>query len=308
MSEYVCVIGGANIDISGTSTDKLNARDSNPGIVNTSLGGVGRNIAENLSRMGVRVEFISILGNDNYSRDIQESCKELNISLEHSLILDDKRTSIYLCVNDEEGDMAVAISDMEIYEMITPEFLKERLDIINNSRACISDTNIPKESLTFLMENVKVPIFIDTVSIHKTEKIKDNLHNIHGLKPNILEAEILSGIKISSDDDVKKAADILLGKGIKQLFLTLGSNGVYITDGKYSGQLPTMVKKIVNATGAGDSFIAGVVFGFLKGYDIEKCARTGLAASSICLMSRDTVSKEISEDNILKLLKNTEVM
>ncbi len=304
MKEYVCVIGGANIDITGKTFEKLNANDSNPGVVTTSLGGVGRNIAENLSRMGIHVEFISILGGDNYSRDIQESCKTLNMSLKNSLILEDKRTSTYLSIIDEDGEMAVAVSDMGIYDMITPDFLKERIDKINNSLACICDTNIPKSSIEYIMDNVKVPVFIDTVSIHKTEKLKGNLHNIFALKPNILEAQILSGISINKEEDLIKASDLLIEKGIKQLYLTLGSNGVYYTDGIRKGTLPSITKNIVNVTGAGDSFLAGVVWAHTKGLDIESSAKAGLAASNITLQSHDTVSKDISEENLIKIIEN----
>ena len=304
MKDYVSVIGGTNIDITGKTFEKLNANDSNPGIVTTSLGGVGRNVAENLSRMGLKVEFISILGGDNYSRDIQESCKSLNMSLNNSIILEDERTSIYLSIIDDDGEMAVAISDMGIYDMVTPDFLKERLDVINESLACICDTNMPKESLEYIMDNVKVPIFIDTVSIHKTEKIKENLHNIFALKPNILEAQILSDIRIESDDDLIKATDVLIQKGIKQLYLSLGAEGVYYTDGINRGKLPSITKNIVNVTGAGDSFLAGVVWAFVKGLDIEDAAKSGLAASNITLQSHDTVSKDISEENLIKIIEN----
>lgn len=304
MEKYVSVIGGANVDITGKTIKKLNANDSNPGIITTSLGGVGRNIAENLSRMGIKVEFISILGGDNYSRDIQESCKSLNMSLNNSLVLNDERTSIYLSIIDEDGEMAVAVSDMSIYDMITPEFLKERLGIINNSMACICDTNIPKESLEYIMDNVKVPIFVDTVSINKTEKLKDNIHNIFAIKPNILEAQILSGINIQSDDDLIKATDLLIEKGIKQLYLSLGPKGVYYTNGKDKGMLPSVTKNIVNVTGAGDSFLAGVVWAYTKGLDIENSAKAGLAASNITLLSLDTVSKDISEENMIKIIEN----
>ncbi|TJX12738.1 kinase [Tissierella creatinini] len=304
MENYVCVIGGANVDIAGKAFEKLNANDSNPGVVTTSLGGVGRNIAENLSRMGINIEFISILGGDNYSRDIQESCKSLNMSLKYSLLLEDKRTSIYLSIIDEDGEMAVAISDMGIYDMITPEFLKDRLEVINNSSACICDTNIPKESLEYIMNNVNAPIFIDTVSIHKTEKLKDNLNNVFALKPNILEAQILSGIKIESDEDLDKATDLIIHKGVKQLYLSLGPKGVYYTDGINRGKLPSITKDIVNVTGAGDSFLAGVIWAHTKGFDIESSAKAGLAASNITLLSQDTVSKEISEENLLRIIEN----
>lgn len=304
MNDYVCVIGGVNIDISGTPYSILNPNDSNPGKVTTSMGGVARNIAENLSRIGVNVEFISVFGDDSYAKEIESSCKELNISLQYSEEIENKRTSIYLCINDDSGEMQLAISDMDIYKYLTPEFLSKRLDIINNSRACVLDTNIPKDSIEYLVDNVKVPIFIDTVSIKKTEKLMDCLYNVYSLKPNIREAEILSGTKIKGKDDLSNAANIILNKGVKKLYISLGADGVYYTDGIMEGILPSITDEIINTTGAGDSFLAGVIWASLNGYDIKECAKAGLSASYICVKSYRTVSEDMSEENIKKIIES----
>ena len=303
LEDYVVVIGGANIDIIGTPFSKPSFFNSNPGKTTMSLGGVARNIAENLSRLDVNVEFITVLGDDSYANEIKNSCAELNISLNHSLIINEERTSTYLCINDESGEMQLAISDMEIYKYITPDFLKGKLDIINNSKVCILDTNIPPESLFYLMDNCKVPIFLDTVSNSKTEKIKDQIHNIHTLKPNIMEAEILSNMKISDHNDLERATNIIINKGVKNLFVSLGSKGVYYTNGKEKGNIPIIESNIVSTTGAGDSFIAAVVWAYLNDYSIEKAAKIGIAASSITVKSKLTVSTDMSVENIESILE-----
>lgn len=303
MNKYVTVIGGANIDIMGTPFKELNLNDSNPGNTTLALGGVARNIAENLSRLGVKNEFITVLGNDSNAREIKNSCKELNIGLDHSLVMPNERTSTYLSINDPSGEMQLAISDMEIYQYITPSYLQEKLDLINGAKACVLDTNISLDSLIYLMDNCKVPIFLDTVSISKTEKIKDFIHNIHTLKPNIFEAEILSSMKINNDDDLEIATDIILKKGVKNLFVSLGEKGVYYSDGENKGKVPILKTSMVNTTGAGDSFLAAVVWAYLQKFDIEKSAKAGTIASSICISSALTVSNEISAENIMKNLE-----
>lgn len=302
--KYVTVIGGANIDITGSPYYNLNPNDSNPGKTIMSLGGVARNIAENLSRMGVDIEFITVLGDDLYSKEIKDSCSKLNISLKHSQTISGERTSTYLCITNELGEMQLAISDMEIYENITPSYLEENLDMINGGVVCIADTNITQESLNYLMDNCKVPIFIDTVSTNKTEKIKNVLHNIHTLKPNIIEAEILSGMKIVSMEDLEKATDLIIDKGVKNIFVTLGPKGVYYTDGKTKGSILPVSTEIINTTGAGDSYLAAVTWAYLNGFDIEQSAKAGLAASSICIRSNMTVSQDISAESIINIMKN----
>ena len=303
MKEYVCVVGGANIDITGTSYGALNAEDSNPGKTKLSLGGVGRNIAENLSRLGSHVEMITVLGNDNYAREIKESCHSLDIGLKHTMILPNERTSSYLCITDDKGEMALAISDMEIYDHITPGYLEGKLEFINNSKALILDTNIPEISLKFLMDNSKVPIFLDTVSTKKTEKIKDILYNIYALKPNILEAEILSNMKIKNEEDLEKAANIILDSGIDNLFISMGPKGVFFANKETKGHLLPPPTDVKNVTGAGDTFIAAVAWSYLMGFDIEKSTKVGMAASSICISSTSTISENISPQNIKEIIE-----
>lgn len=304
MREYITIVGAVNVDITGTPYDSLNINDSNPGYVKNTLGGVGRNIAENLARLDLDVELITVLGDDFYAEEIRQDALANNIGLEYTKSFKDSRTSIYLCINDHEGEMKLALSDMDLYENITVEFLEERLEFINSSLACVIDTNIPQESIKYLIDNVNVPIFVDTVSVKKTEKILDLLYNVYSLKPNIYEAEFLSGIKIKDIDDVKKAADIITNKGVKRLFISMGKDGVYYKDEFGQGVLPSMSLNIVNTTGAGDSFFAAIIWSYLNGYDVEESAKVGLAASHICLQSKDTVSKEMSIEKIKSLIKD----
>lgn len=304
MKDYVTIVGAVNIDITGTPYDRLNFNDSNPGYVKNTLGGVGRNIAENLSRLDTRVELITVLGDDFYAEEIKQDCLANNIGLTYTKVFKDARTSIYLCINDDKGEMELALSDMDLYEKMTPEFLEKRIEFINDSLACVIDTNIPKESIQYLIENVKVPIFVDTVSVKKTTKIHDLCYNIYSLKPNIYEAEVLSGLTIKDLEDVKAAAHILTNQGIQRLFITMGENGVYYKDETDEGILPSFSLNVVNTTGAGDAFFAAIIWSYLNDYPMEQSAKIGLAASYICLQSQDTVSKEMSIERIKDVINN----
>ena len=222
----------------------------------------------------------------------------------YSLVLSEERTSTYLCVNNQLGEMQVAISDMSIYEHITPGYLESILTVINSGKACILDTNIPRESIEYILKNCTVPIFLDTVSTAKAEKIKNSISNLYALKPNLIETEILSDIQINNDKDLETAANIILKKGIKNLFISLGENGVYYTNGITSGKIPPIKTEIVNTTGAGDSFLAGIVWAYLKGYSLDKSTKAGLSASHICIKSNSTVSENMSEKNLVDVINN----
>ncbi len=299
----ICVIGAANIDIFGMPFKSPVAKDSNPGKVNYSLGGVGRNIAHNLSLLTDNVKLITLLGDDIFSKSIIESCKELNIDISDSLILPGATTSTYLFITDEKGDMQNAVSDMDIYSQMTPEFLQSRMSTINLQQLCVCDTNLPKESLEFLLNNVTCPVFVDTVSTAKTKKIKNLLHKIHTIKPNRIEAELLSGVKIKNDKTLKTAAQTILSLGVKQVFITLGSEGVFVASENHFEKIPCYNANIVNTTGAGDAFTAGLAWAFSQNYNIEKQAKCALAMSSVCVSDKETVSNCINEKTIMKIAK-----
>ena len=144
---YVVVVGGVNVDIGGHSFAPLIAADSNPGSVSVSLGGVGRNIAHNMSLMGLDVRLLTAYGDDFHGQQVAASCSELGIDLSHALRVSGGTTSTYLYLADPAGEMALAVSDMSICEKITPAYLAANLPILQNAQVIVADTNIPAESL-----------------------------------------------------------------------------------------------------------------------------------------------------------------
>ena len=293
---YAVVVGGVNVDIGGRSFLPLVAADSNPGQVTTSLGGVGRNIAHNMSLMGVDVRMLTAYGDDAYGQKIAASCLELGIDLSNALRLSDGSTSTYLYLTDHQGEMALAVSDMEICKRITPAYLASNLPLLQNAQVVVADANIPQESLHYLAENCTAPLFCDPVSTTKAEKLRPILNRIHTLKPNKLEAELLSGIPIRSHADVRKAADKLLEMGIHRLFISLGADGVLAAMGDQRLQLKNLPGKMVNTTGCGDAFMAALVWAYLQGSDLQTTALAGLAAGSIAMESAQTINPAMSAD------------
>jgi len=299
---YVAVVGAVNVDISGTPDSTYRAGDSNPGHVRLSLGGVGRNIAENLCLLGRKVIMITALGEDANAAQIRQGCREAGIDLSHSLTVAQGRTSTYLCLNDEQGEIVGAVSDMAIYEALTPAFLQTRLDVLNRASAVIVDGNLEAETIAFLAKNVTVPMFADPVSVKKAGRLSDALHALTALKPNRPEASLLCGVDIATHDDLPKAAQAFFQKGVQNVFVSLGGDGVYFDDGSDRGILPVMAGPIVNTNGCGDAFLAGAVDGYLMGLSLRDMARRGLAASAICARSESAVAPQMSAQAIESIL------
>ena len=223
---YAVVCGGVNIDIGAHSFAPLRAKDSNPGKVELSLGGVGRNIAHNMRLLGVPTYLLTAVGGDSRARQVEESCQALGIDLSHALRVSDGRTSTYVFVGDSDGDMAIAVSDMDICEKLTPDYFASQLDLLNGAAAVVVDANLPRASIAFITERCTAPVFIDPVSTVKAEKLRGLLGRVHTLKPNRIEAELLSGVKITDDESLRQAAQALLDQGVQRVFLSLGGDGV----------------------------------------------------------------------------------
>lgn len=302
---YVVVIGGANIDIGGWPEHVLVARDSNPGTVTTSPGGAGRNIAHNLSLLGIDVRLITAFGTDEYAGVLRAACRGARIDISHSLTVPNFATSTYLYVTDETGSMTQAISDMKIFERLTPTFFEQHMHLINNSTACIIDANLPQSSIEFIVDHAGVPIFCDPVSTAKAPKVKRCLGKLTVLKPNVLELETLTGIKVTDDASLDRAVSSLLETGLKSVFVSRGADGLYCARDDERLSIPTLPTKVVNTTGAGDCLMAAIVWGWLDKRSLEEIGRLSNAAAATCVESPETINSLLSPELVQERLERS---
>lgn len=292
----VTVVGAANVDIGGTSSDALIPGDSNPGRVRTSLGGVGRNIAHNAALLGLSTRLITALGEDARAGEIERSCAELGIDLSGTVRVPGGVTSTYLFIADQNGEMALAVSDMGIYKDLTAEKLSPALEVLNAAPLVVLDANLPAKTVRWLCENVTAPIFADPVSTVKADKLLSVLDRIHTLKPNRMEAELLSGGRITNETSLYRAADRLLAAGVKRIFLSLGADGLLAAEGDERIRLQSRPEHMVNTTGCGDAFMAGLAWAYCRGMDLADSARAGMAAASLTMESAETINPDINEE------------
>lgn len=302
--DYICVLGGSNMDIVGFPNSKLNPHDSNPGKVKISLGGVGRNIAENLVHLGIATKLISALGDDMYGRRILDHAAAIGLDMKSSLVLGQRPTSTYLAILDEQGDMNAAISQMDILDEITIDHIQTQRQIIENARLCVVDTNMPEGIIHYVLDNFKgTPFFLDTVSTAKALKVKNRIGDFHTIKPNKMEAELLSGFKIYGKGDLLKTSEYFLNQGVKRVFITLGEEGVFFNDGQTSKLIAGPIIKPVNATGAGDAFVAALAYCQFHHMNTEDSARFAMGTAIMALSVEETINPNISKENVEKKMK-----
>ena len=294
------------MDINGFSRDPLNMFDSNPGRVEYCPGGVGRNIAENLYRLGAEVRFIGVIGDDPGGELIRNSSARTGLNIEHSLFVENsgQATSVYIALMDSNGEMKLALADMGILEQMTEEHLERKAEIIRESAIVLLDTNLPERIIRFIVDRFGggPAFFLDPVSARKASKAASRIGSFDTLKMGRMEASILSGTEIpvfkdpgdaAAREKLAEAANRLIDKGVRRVFITLGKEGVFTACAAGSFFSPVRYVQPLNTSGGGDAFMAGIVFGTLRGWDEERIVSFSLAMARITVQSKTTVSPEM---------------
>ncbi len=310
--EYICGVGAANVDIHGKSRKSIIMRDSNPGFMKSSAGGVTRNVCENLARLGNDAKLISAIGNDVYGMKIKNDSNEAGVDISNLYTVENHASSTYISILDENGDMLVALSDMRVLEQLPLEYLRSKMTLIRNAKVVTLDPSLPYESIEEVLkicEATMTPVFMDPVSSAYAQKIKPLVGRFHTIKPNEMELSILSGIKVETDEDYEKAAKILIDQGVKRVFTSIGKKGCFYmdSDGNVVRKAFRPLEKMVNATGAGDSFMAGIIHSFVNEYDLEKTLDYALAAGIVSIISEKTINPNMSVNLIERIIKESKL-
>lgn len=302
------IVGGINIDIEGAPFKSIKYRDSNPGKIRLSYGGVGRNIAENLARLGGDCAMVSCVGDEPMSLGAVKYLEDLGVDVSHVRVIHDEMPSMYLSILDENGDMELGISDMDIINNITPAYIDEIRHFLEGMGVVALDGNLTEgllEHATSVLRGTKM--FYDPVSANKGVRAKNFVGRFFAIKPNRIEAEAILGIKIESDEDIRYAGRRFMDLGVSQVYITLGEDGVYyLEEGEEGFIRPRKDLFIRSATGAGDSFSACILLGISLGMRAAKIAEMGMAASRITMESSKAVNEELSME-LIKDLMNKEM-
>lgn len=306
---YILVLGASIVDIIGFCKKEYHGRDSIPGRIKISLGGVCRNIAENLGRINVNTEFISIVGGDANGRSILENAREIGYSMEHSLILKNECTPTYMAILNENGEMESAIVDMDSIDKMEKSFIDSKASVIENAEYTVLDSDNP-ELIEYLVTKFrgKTKFILDPVSATKAVKVKDLVKYFHTIKPNRIEAGAMCGFEIKTDEDLRKAGQMFIDMGVTNVFISLDADGIYYKTKDEEGKIKTKPIVVKNVTGAGDSFVAGVGYGYMNNYSIKDTVKYAIAMSNITITHEDTINPLMSEAYVNKYMESMEWM
>lgn len=298
----IIAIGGANVDRKFHIEGQVQLGTSNPSNVTESVGGVARNIAENLGRLGNHVKLLTTIGTDHDAQLVEQASHAfINFSLVDRLP-NNHSTGSYTAVLDEYGELVVAMANMSIYEELTPELLNKHEATIKNASCLIVDLNCPSETVLYLKNLAKlrgIPLVIVPVSAPKMVHMPSDLEGVEYFICNRDEAEIYLKTSVQSHDEYRIAVRQLIEKGAKHVVLTLGEKGV--VSGTEQGIRyfeAVTVKEIIDVTGAGDAFVSGLLHGVLNGENFDEAIHLGLVNASQTLQSDKTVRTDLSDEQL----------
>lgn len=300
----VICIGGMNVDRKFYAQQELILKTSNPVTSSVSIGGVGRNIAENLGRLGENVLMLSRAGEDQ-DWELIKSASQAYMNLRQVEVSPDHATSSYTAVIDLDGEMSMALANMAVCDSMTVAWLEQYEALLLRAKAIVVDLNLPKESLAYLIELGKthqLPLALIPVSAPKMAHLPKDLSGVEWLIVNQDESEIFFETPVSSAIDFHALADQWLTTGVKQVLVTRDAESmVYANQSGTKMELtPKKVVQMVDATGAGDSLSAGVLFGWLNDHTPEDILAFGLTNAYHTILSQDTVRKNLSRHTFLQ--------
>ncbi|MGL5979062.1 MAG: carbohydrate kinase family protein [Erysipelotrichaceae bacterium] len=300
----ILVFGVSIMDIFGFVDYKYAAYDSNPGCVQTSFGGVCRNIAENLTKVGINTKFISILGDDNTGKSMLQHARNIGLDMEHSLVVANATTPTYMAILNEAREMVSAVVDMKIVHHMTPEFIDSKKELIQAADFMILDCDsveITEYIVTTYHKDTKM--ILDPVSGAKARAVKHLLPYFHTIKPNRHEASAFCGFPVETMEDVRKAGAYFLSLGIEQVFISLDVDGVYYINNEEEGIVSHNPIDVLNVTGAGDAFVAGLGYGYLHQSSTLDCIKFAIGMSIATITHEETIHPFLSEEFIQNVMK-----
>jgi pseudouridine kinase len=299
----ITVIGGANVDITGISAAPLRERDSNPATVHLSGGGVARNIACNLARLGAEVTFVSAIGDDGFGKVLRTSLAESGLDDSALIVRTGLATGLYLALLEPDGELFIAVNDMAAVESIVPADVEALGGTIGASDMVAVDANLRPETLEALRRMTalfRVPLMADAVSVRKAERLRGILPDLALLKANRAEAAALAGFPLDKDEALREGCRRLSGEKAAHIYLTLGEQGSCCGSGDSFFKQPVLPSALVNVNGAGDAFAAGAAYSFRLGRTLEENALFGAACAAITVESGDGVSGELTLESVLE--------
>ena len=299
----VLVIGGSGVDIVGRLKHELHLGVSNPALIRTSFGGVARNVAENLARLGQYVYLITVVGEDQSGGSLLNQLASTGVDTRAVIQTSEHPTGSYIGIVDEKGVMQFALDDMRAMNALSPDHVRQNIDLFESAGLLFIDANLSKQTLrtvVSLARKAGLKVCADPTSANLAERLRPYLGKFHLLTPNSNEAAVLCerSLNGTNPQQALEAAKYLVGKGVDLALITMAEFGVCYATSETSGYIPAVRTEILDPTGAGDALTATVLFAMMNEIPLDDAIRLGVTAASFTLRHRGTVLPDLSLEKL----------
>jgi pseudouridine kinase len=300
-SGYVLVIGSAGIDVKAKTVNALTWDSVNLGQVRNSVGGVARNIAENLERLSVQTVLLTAVPRDLVGKRIIRHSKSSGINCKYVRGIEGARACAFVTLLKPDGEPLVSIADYDIMNYVDTRYLRRHETLFANARMIVLDATLTEEALATvfdLAQKYGVRVCADPTSPMLAGRLCDYLDKLYLVTPNAAETTVLCGLDnpARDRDTALAAARQLVSLGAEIAVVTLSEQGVAYAAGVSSGYMRAAQIDVVDSTGAGDAFSGAVIFGLLNDVEVDEAMRLGITAASLTLQTRETVLPDLTEE------------
>ncbi len=311
-ADSVLVVGGAVLDTKVRTTRAPVLGTSNPGAASATVGGVGRNIAENLARLGRPTVLVAAVGDDPAGDTVLQRTAAAGVECRH-VVVSPHPTGTYAAVLDDAGDLHIAVADMRATDELTVADLAVVPTLLGGADALVVDANLDATVIRWLLsaaQEAGVRSVFEPVSVAKATAaapVFDGSVRVHTVTPNVDELAALVGARVADTvEGVRAAADVLHGRGVEHVWVRRGTRGSLLSVAPGSadagsadaGSRAVLVGappvQVADVTGAGDSMTAGYVHALLDGADVVEAARYGQVLAALTCASPDTVRADLT--------------
>lgn len=304
-AERVVVVGGANMDLKARICGPLVSGTSNPGVTSQSPGGVARNVAENLARLGVAVRLLTAVGQDAMGDTLLRETAAAGVDVSAAVRVDGQSTGSYTAVLNAEGELLVAVAAMDVMEALTPAALRSRRAALRGAGWLVADGNLSAETLEALLalaaEGGQRVVF-EPVSVPKAVRLLPALaagYAPYALTPNLSELSALVGRTVADEaGEIRTAALELHAQGSEIVWVRRGERGSLLSLPGESTELPALKAEVVDVTGAGDSMLGAFLAALVAGALPAQAAREAHAAAALTIESPFTVVPDLSRQSL----------
>jgi pseudouridine kinase len=299
----ILVIGAAGVDMVGVLNQAPRVKGANLASNRISFGGVARNVAENLARLGQPVHLLTVVGSDSPGENLIAHTRACGVDVSACQCLPDCPTASYLAVYDSEGELVMALEDMRVIGELSPSIIKQHEARFYETGLVFVDANLPPQSLKTvfqLAKKAKVPVCADATSAALSSRLIPHLEKLFLLTANSAEASVLSdgNPEVTELNSAMAAARGLVVRGVEIAIITLAKSGVCYSTQEVNGHVPALNTQVVDPTGSGDALTATVLFGLVNEIPLDDTVRLGVTAASLVLRYPGTVLPELSLERL----------